>query len=128
MTLECPYGAAQKRKLIHPTHQGGPPAEVQESGKPLLPTLTRLRRFAGSNWPGAVEKGLFGQKSALQDGLDPTRCTGDSGQRLGRQVQFHTLQEQPHIRLRLGRPLQEDHTPIARGDLHIHPLDTSQLL
>ena len=49
-----------------------------------LTGLAGLRRFEGSNRPGAVEKGLFGQKSALQDSLDLTCFLGDPGQRLSR--------------------------------------------
>ena len=63
--------------------------------------LTRLRGFEGRNRLGGVKNGFESQKSALQSRLRLTRCDGDPGRRLGRQLQLQSLQEQFQIRLRL---------------------------
>jgi len=64
-------------------------------------SLARLRGFEGRNRLGGVKNGFESQKSALQSRLRLTRCDGDPGRRLGRQLQLQSLQEQFQIRLRL---------------------------
>jgi len=66
-----------------------------------LHLLARLRGFEGRNRLGGVKNGFESQKSALQSRLRLTRCDGDPGRRLGRQLQLQSLQEQFQIRLRL---------------------------